>query len=269
MEDDLGVFARKNGYSLSNQKKRLSSNYSALERISLDETIGSVCRIYEKIIANNDKNSNFCSNPTRFHSRTIPRIDIEPYVRRIHKYAPFPSHCLINSMIYLDRLSAKGNHSLLLNSYNAHRLIFTSLVISIKFHCDNMYRNTHYARVGGVGAKELKCMEFDFLAYLNYEIVTSFEDLEKVADFILASNNELVAVGDFEGFPKFRAENYPTGKSKRISTPRRGIEPRYDAWDIKKKHWNINEQETDRIMCYNEPVVRKRSQSVNHQNISI
>ena len=59
-----------------------------------------------------------------------------------------------------------------------------------------MYKNTHYARVGGVTARELKFLEFDLLAYLDYDIVVDHEEhvlyLSHLMDFKTDSNNEII-----------------------------------------------------------------------------
>ena len=83
---------------------------------------------------------------TRFHARSVPPISIAAYLKRMLKYAPFPTECVITILIYLDRLCSY-NRRFIVTSLNVHRLLITGLTISAKFHCDNLYTNTHYAKV--------------------------------------------------------------------------------------------------------------------------
>jgi hypothetical protein len=82
----------------------------------------------------------------RFQARSVPEITIEKYLQRIAKYAPYPSECLLIMLIYIDRL-VDGHPYFVINSYNVHRILLTSLICAIKYHCDQLYTNTFYAKV--------------------------------------------------------------------------------------------------------------------------
>jgi hypothetical protein len=101
---------------------------------------------------------------TRFHAKAIPSIDISAYLQRIIQYAPCGTDCLLSMLLYLEIVSK--NHSLLyqdsiekqmestalekndyivLDSFNIHRLIVTSAMVSIKFLSDVFYTNLHFS----------------------------------------------------------------------------------------------------------------------------
>ncbi|KNC73547.1 hypothetical protein, variant, partial [Sphaeroforma arctica JP610] len=80
-----------------------------------------------------------------------------------------PNECYILLLIYLDRIS-QNYPSFCINSFNAHRMILTGLVLAAKFSQDRYFTNTHYARVGGLPGRELKALELEFLARITYAL---------------------------------------------------------------------------------------------------
>lgn len=70
-----------------------------------------------------------------FHGLTRPTISIETYLQRIFKYANCSSSCYIVAYVYLDRFTQR-HPALPLNSFNVHRLLITSVMLSAKFMDD-------------------------------------------------------------------------------------------------------------------------------------
>lgn len=120
----------------------------------------------------NDQRPLGSRKPTRFHARTLPSIDMLGYLNRILKYAPCSSECLLGILIYLERISVNKQlshystesdideiqsrlestqisttESVILDSYNIHRLVITSALLSIKFLSDVFYTNLHVSRI--------------------------------------------------------------------------------------------------------------------------
>eukprot|EP00158_Paraphelidium_tribonemae_P005757 Partr_v1_DN27512_c5_g2_i2_m30262 putative Cyclin-dependent protein kinase len=135
------------------------------------------CNLLEKLLETNDQFSVPPGHLTRFHARSIPNITIKRYILRLLKYAPFPSVCLFTVLAYIDRLAAR-RPNFIINSFNVHRVIMTTLTLAVKFHCDHLYTNKHYAKVGGISARELMFLEFDMLGYLGYEIAINVEEVD-------------------------------------------------------------------------------------------
>ena len=83
-----------------------------------------------------------------FSSSIIPNISIEEYLIRIQTYANIEKNTLILSLIYIDRLCKIA--SITLTYYNIHRILFISILISIKYNEDQYYNNKYYAEIAGV-----------------------------------------------------------------------------------------------------------------------
>lgn len=103
-----------------------------------------------------------------FHSRIPPQIQINDYLIRIVHYTNLECSTLINSLIYLDRICE--NSVISITKHNIHKLLFASILISIKFNEDRSYKNYFYAQVCGVPLKELNKMEYEMLLLLNFNL---------------------------------------------------------------------------------------------------
>lgn len=106
---------------------------------------------------------------------TAPSISINKYLERITKYADCSDNQFILALIYIDRL-IEQNPSLKLSSLNIHRLIITSIVLSVKYDSDYFFKNSIYAKIGGICVKELNALEKDFLHRLDYNLYVSDEE---------------------------------------------------------------------------------------------
>ena len=120
-------------------------------------------------IAYNLKADSSASFITYFDAVKIPKISLDDYIKRIHKYANCSEACYILSFIYLDRLLHK-NPSFVLSMKNIHRLILLTTVIAIKYLDDLYADNKFYAIIGGITLKELNLLETDILRLLSYEL---------------------------------------------------------------------------------------------------
>ncbi|CAI9768250.1 unnamed protein product [Fraxinus pennsylvanica] len=104
-----------------------------------------------------------------FHGLTRPTISVNDYLQRIFKYAYCSPSCYITAYIYLDRF-AKKQPLLPINSFNVHRLLITSVLVSAKFMDDIFYNNAYYAKVGGISTEEMNLLEVDFLFGLGFQL---------------------------------------------------------------------------------------------------
>ncbi|KAK6155956.1 hypothetical protein DH2020_010204 [Rehmannia glutinosa] len=107
-----------------------------------------------------------------FHGLTRPTISIHSYLERIFKYANCSPSCFIVAYIYLDRFAQK-QPLLPINSFNVHRLLIASVLISAKFMDDIFYNNAYYAKVGGISTAEMNLLEVDFLFGLGFQLNVS------------------------------------------------------------------------------------------------
>lgn len=118
-----------------------------------------------------------------FTSKTIPKISISDYLLRITKYANVSDEILIIALIYLDKLCKKNK--LMLNSYNVHRLLFISILISIKMNSDKIYKNIYYSKISGINPKELCLMEYEFMHLSGFMLNIKKEIYEKYKSFLI------------------------------------------------------------------------------------
>ena len=112
-----------------------------------------------------------------FSSDNIPKISIENYLKRIQTYSNIEKNTLIISLIFIDRLCKISN--LTLTFHNIHRILFTAILLSIKYNEDNFYDNEYYSKIGGVKIKELKALEYNFVNMVNFKFFDDEEIFEK------------------------------------------------------------------------------------------
>ena len=76
--------------------------------------------MFESLIEHNDKVPLEMSNTTRFHSRSVPAINLLDYLRRICKYVVVEKSVLLVVLIWVDRMCALYP-SFVISSLTAHR----------------------------------------------------------------------------------------------------------------------------------------------------
>ena len=79
-------------------------------------------------------------------------------------------------LIYIDRLCELNNF--IVNSYNVYKILFSSLIMAIKYNEDEFYDNKFYAKVGGLSLIEMKNLEINYLSLIDFKLYIS----EKVFD---------------------------------------------------------------------------------------
>ena len=117
-----------------------------------------------------------------FSANSIPGISIKDYLIRIQTYSGIEKSTLILSLILIDHICKKTE--LVLTYYNIHRLVFTSILISIKFNEDTYYDNKFYSEIAGVKLKELKLLEYTFLALNDFNIFVNSSEFEKYQQYL-------------------------------------------------------------------------------------
>ena len=167
------------------QTKNKEDESTKLPNLNL---IKAISQTLTSILENNKKLPNFkeiLKNQGKmvFSANLIPNISIEKYLIRIQTYANMERSTLILSLILIDRLCQKSN--LTLTYYNIHRIIFSSILISIKYNEDNYYDNKYYAEIAGVKIKELKLLEYNFISLLNFNLFIQDDIYEKYKQYLL------------------------------------------------------------------------------------
>jgi len=108
---------------------------------------------------------------SRFDAVHVPRISLNAYLKRIVKYARCNDDMLVYSLILIDRILLSG--ALKLSRHNVHRLLLSSVLVSVKFNDDFFYPNSYFAKVGGVSTAEINMLEIEFLRLIRFEVYTT------------------------------------------------------------------------------------------------
>ena len=166
-------------------KEQTHRNYKEddeLNKLPNIDLIKIISQTLDKILGENKKNLNYKKilkkqSKMVFSSNTVPSISIEDYLIRIQRYANMEKNTLIVSLIFIDRL-CKIN-SLTLTYNNIHRILFTAILLSIKYNEDSFYDNKYYAQIAGVKLQELKSLEYNFINMINFQFFVKDEIFEK------------------------------------------------------------------------------------------
>ena len=110
-------------------------------------------------------------------------ISIDAYLERIFSYSKCEESSLVSSLIYLDRISSDGN--VLLTPYNIHRILFTSVLVAIKYNEDRIYKMKYYASIAGVSEKELRILESVFLSLVRFNLYINEKEYEEYSNCLL------------------------------------------------------------------------------------
>ena len=176
-EDEIKTKPNENKDTIENDPSQLE-NYNLIKAISQTLTT---------ILENNKKKSNYKDIVKKqskivFSANLIPNISIKDYLTRIQTYSNMEKSTLILSLIYIDRLC--HNSDVILTYYNIHIILFSAILTSIKYNEDSYFDNKYYSEIAGVKLKELKLLEYTFIAMLNFKIYVSNEIYEKYENYL-------------------------------------------------------------------------------------
>ncbi|XP_051121922.1 cyclin-U4-1 [Andrographis paniculata] len=136
----------------------------------MPKLISFLSSLLQSVAESNDRSPGFQPQKISvFHGLTRPTISVATYLERIFKYANCSPSCYIVAYVYLDRFTQR-HPSLPINSFNVHRLLITSVMLSAKFLDDMYYNNAYYAKVGGISTTEMNFLEVDFLFGLGFHL---------------------------------------------------------------------------------------------------
>ncbi|GJJ74182.1 hypothetical protein EMPS_06540 [Entomortierella parvispora] len=93
--------------------------------------------------------------------------------------------------IYTSSSESPVGSKLIINSFNIHRLLITSILVASKFSSDVFYPNVRYARVGGLPLSELNQLELEFLFLSQFELNTTETELQSYGNKLLMYHQRL------------------------------------------------------------------------------
>ena len=168
----------------NDQTKLKESEIGKIENLSL---IKSISQTLTSILETNKKSKNYketlkSQGKMIFSANLIPGISVEDYLIRIQTYSNIEKSTLIISLILIDRLCQKANVTL--TYHNIHRIVFSAILVSIKYNEDSYFDNKYYAEIAGVKLKELKLLEYYFISMLNFNLFIQDSIYEKYRQYL-------------------------------------------------------------------------------------
>lgn len=110
--------------------------------------------------------------------------DIQPidYLHRIQRTFYCSASCYVVALIYIERfinkidvLINKKGGSNIFNQFACFRIFLAAITVATKCLDDKYYKNTYYAKAGGVDKKELWEIEHQFLMIMKSDLDVSLE----------------------------------------------------------------------------------------------
>ena len=117
-----------------------------------------------------------------YSSPIPPQISIYDYLHRIKFYGEMDDNTLVIALIYIDRLCALAE--ITLTYHNIHRILFTSVLIAVKYNEDKIYENKYYADIAGIHVKELNYLEFDFCDKMKFTLFITKNEFDKYESYL-------------------------------------------------------------------------------------
>lgn len=158
---------------------------------SRQSTLISVCQILRTVISkmeNSVKYQEMRKNQktNSFSLSKVPEISIEDYLYRILYYSKIEKCTLIIALIYIDRICSLSH--ITLTMYNIHRLIFVSILVSIKFNEDKHFKLCEYSKISGISVKKIFKLEREFLLLLQYNLYVDEDLYSRYSSYIFQKN---------------------------------------------------------------------------------
>jgi hypothetical protein len=149
------------------------------ESIKNINLINAISKTLTTILESNKKLKNYkeiikSQSIMYFSANLIPNITIKDYLIRIQNYSEIEKSTLILAIILIDHMCKRSG--VLLTHYNIHRILFSSVLVSIKFNEDSYFDNNFYSQIAGVKPNELQKLEYIFLELNDFNIFV--EDIE-------------------------------------------------------------------------------------------
>ena len=172
-------------------KEKAKGNSPEEKEIKNLELINSISKALNTILDKNKNVKNYKDILKKqslmyFSANTIPNITIKDYLVRIQNYSEVEKSTLILSLILIDRMCRKSG--VLLTHYNIHRILFSSLLVSIKYNEDSYFDNNFYSQIAGVKPNELKLLEYTFLEYNDFNIYVKDVEYQQYEKYLNLSD---------------------------------------------------------------------------------
>ena len=174
-ESKNSTYSRKNSGNIE-QKNEAANEKSFLISKIISEIFIVKC---EEGKSNMESEKNLLNS---FISRKIPKISIKDFIDRLLKYSKTFHEIAVIIFIYIDKICNK--HKINLNYYNIHKLIFAAFIVAIKFHEDENYSMSYYAKLGGISTKEAIKLEYEFTSLIDFKLFVEQKEYDKYYNYL-------------------------------------------------------------------------------------
>ncbi|KAJ6972084.1 cyclin-U2-1-like [Populus alba x Populus x berolinensis] len=138
--------------------------------------IAVLASLIERTMARNERIVKNCtwalSKDTRtrvFDCHETPDLTIQSYLERIFRYTRAGPSVYVVAYAYIDRF-CQANPEFRIDARNVHRLLITTIMVASKYVEDMNYRNSYFARVGGLTANVMNKLELEFLFLMGFKL---------------------------------------------------------------------------------------------------
>ena len=190
-ESKNSTYSRKNSGNIE-QKNEAANEKSFLISKIISEIFIVKC---EEGKSNMESEKNLLNS---FISRKIPKISIKDFIDRLLKYSKTFHEIAVIIFIYIDKICNK--HKINLNYYNIHKLILAAFIVAIKFHEDENYSMSYYAKLGGISTKEAIKLEYEFTSLIDFKLFVEQKEYDKYYNYFHSLDENEDDIYDDEDF---------------------------------------------------------------------
>ncbi|CAI9765164.1 unnamed protein product [Fraxinus pennsylvanica] len=151
-------------------------SYSYQKDSNIPLVIYVLASIIDRTLSRNERIAKNCRFPlssksakTRvFDCNETPDMRIQSYLERIFRYTRAGPSVYVVAYVYIDRF-CQLHPEFRIGVRNVHRLLITTIMLASKYVEDMNYRNSYFARVGGLTSKEMNKLEVEFLFLMKFK----------------------------------------------------------------------------------------------------
>jgi len=185
----------------TNQKMKISisgdTSISNIKKVDVEtaETAGEqlirgfeliVTKMVETSAMDADKSQQTCESG--LYSHRAPSISIKKYLERIHHFFSCSDECFTLALVFINRI-CKRRPEMTVCDRSVHRMLFFSMILAAKVHDDVSYKNSYYAKVGGLETTEVNATELEFMKLLDWKTFVGTQEYNLYHGFLFQAAN--------------------------------------------------------------------------------
>lgn len=161
--------------ALISPRKLRCDLYSGSDNNNTPLVISVLASLIERTVARNQRIARnwgrfpSVSRARIFDAAETPDMTVQSYLERIFRYTRAGPSVYVVAYVYIDRF-CQNFPEFRIGSANVHRLLITTVMVASKYVEDMNFRNSYYAKVGGVGTIEMNKLEMEFLFMMKFKL---------------------------------------------------------------------------------------------------